>query len=71
MTDVQPLAGTAPPTILASSVLANRVKPRHAALATQSETKQLQKQIARRQLQQEQRRRLPLTQYEFYMKLAR
>lgn len=72
MSDVQitPLIGP-PPVILASSILADRVKPRHAVLATQSETKQLQKQVTRRQLSQQQRRSLPLTQYDFYTKLAR
>jgi len=66
---VQPFAGSPPPTILASSVLANRVKPRHASIATQSETVQLAKQDARRQLRQQQRRRLPITQ-EKYLKQA-
>jgi hypothetical protein len=70
MIDVE-LLSTAPPTILASSTETSRVKPRHAALAAQSETKQLQKQAARRQLQQQQRRSLPLTQQDFYTKLAR
>jgi hypothetical protein len=70
VSDVQPLAG-GPPVILSQSILSQRVKPRHAALATQSETKQLAKQVTRRQLRQEQRRRLPLTQVDFYTKLAR
>jgi hypothetical protein len=51
--------------------MSQRLKPRHAALAAQSETKQLQKQSARRQLQQEQRRSLPMTQQDFYQKLTR
>jgi hypothetical protein len=71
MSDIELYAGTAPPTILSSSVLSQRVKPRHAALAAQSETKQLKKQAARRQLRQQERRRLPMTQQDFYTKLAR
>jgi hypothetical protein len=68
MTDVSILLSTSPPIILSQSVLSQRLKPRHAALATQSETKQLQKQVARRQLRQQQRRRLPLTRQDFYEK---
>ena len=55
----------APPIILQSSVLANRVKPRHASLATQSETKQLAQQTALRRLRQQQRRRLPITEEQY------
>jgi hypothetical protein len=62
---------TAPPIILATSTLGQVMKPRHAAMAAQSETKQLQKQAARRLLQQQQRRSLPITQVDFYNKLAR
>jgi len=62
---VQPLAGSPPPTIISSSVLANRVKPRHAAIATQNETKQLVKQTVARQLKQQLRRRLPMTADKF------
>lgn len=54
-----------PPTILASSVLSQRVKPRHAAIASQSETKQFVKQAVARQLKQQQRRRLPMTAEQF------
>jgi hypothetical protein len=69
MSDVQPWAVTTPPpTILASSSLNQKLHPRHATLATQSETKQLSKQVARRQLRQQQRRSLPMTQYDFYTK---
>lgn len=66
---VQPLAGP-PPTNLSQSNLNLRLHPRHASLATQSESKKLLKQATRRQLQQQQRRRLPLTQYDFYNKLS-
>jgi len=61
---------TTVPTILASSILVHRIKPRHASLATQSESKQLAKQIARRQSLQAQRRRLPMTMTAFYQKLG-
>jgi hypothetical protein len=71
MSDLPVLLATAPPVILSQSILSQRVKPRHAAIAAQSETKQLQKQAARRQLQQAERRRLPLTQQDFYQRLAR
>lgn len=67
--EVTPLA-TTPPTILASSVLSQVLKPRHASIATQSETKQLAKQTARRQLRQQERRTLPVTEVDFYARLS-
>jgi hypothetical protein len=67
MSDIQvnPLV-TSPPRILASSHL-TRISPRHAATASLSTDKQLDRQIAHSQMRVQYRRTLPLTQQDFYL----
>jgi hypothetical protein len=54
-----------PPTILSQSNLHDKLKPRIASMASRSDTKHVQQQTAARQLKQQQRRRLPVTQVAY------
>jgi hypothetical protein len=63
--EIQPLAGPPPPVILKQSGLHDKLKPTVASVATQSNTKQVQKQTAQRQLKNQLRRRLPMTQVAY------